>query len=526
MLERVRETAWEAWTHQDYPFDQVVEAVNPERDLSRQPLFSVLLTMQNEVEGLQRRRDFGGLAARRFEAASGVAKFDLTVFLAEDDAGLHAAWEYSTELFEAATIGRFAAAWAAAAAGGVGAARAAALGVAAAGGGAAGRADRLGGRSAGGGAGGRPGDALRPAGGDAARGGGGGRRGGYAELRGVGGSVPAAGRRAAAVGSGPRGPRRPAGRAVGHGGRRHPRRDPGRGRLRALGADAAGAAAGAPAGGQRLPAPADRGAADAAGQPPALGDAGAARADRAGCRGGRGGAGARQRGAGPPALGLRGGAVRRRPDRRLGLDEQLHRRGPDGRGDGRVRRERAREAGARPGARDAGAGGRLRLGPDAVPAGAGGRPLPRHRPLPGDRRPGRGRGAAAGAGARARRGPAGAADRRGERAVRYRHPQQRGATIPRAQLLAGGAAAVRRPGGRRRRDLRRRRDGPAASRGDAAVAGGVPGRPAGGAAGPDQDRLGAGAVPGHGLLPRPAGDAAGGGGGGGHAPSGGRSPTS
>ena len=111
VLERVRETAWEAWTHQDYPFDQVVEAVNPERDLSRQPLFSVLLTMQNEVEGLQRRRDFGGLAARRFEAASGVAKFDLTVFLAEDDAGLHAAWEYSTELFEAATIGRFAAAW-------------------------------------------------------------------------------------------------------------------------------------------------------------------------------------------------------------------------------------------------------------------------------------------------------------------------------------------------------------------------------------------------------------------------------
>src|SRR6185295_937682 len=50
VLERVRDTAFAAWAHQDYPFDRLVEALNPPRDLGRQPIFTVMFTVQNEIE--------------------------------------------------------------------------------------------------------------------------------------------------------------------------------------------------------------------------------------------------------------------------------------------------------------------------------------------------------------------------------------------------------------------------------------------------------------------------------------------
>ncbi|WP_038094811.1 condensation domain-containing protein, partial [Tumebacillus flagellatus] len=103
LLGRVRETALGAYAHQDVPFEKLVEELQPERDLSRSPLFQVMFTMQNassiDVE-------LPGLTLSGIETDSQVAKFDLTLSLAEEENGLFGALEYNVDLFDAATIQR------------------------------------------------------------------------------------------------------------------------------------------------------------------------------------------------------------------------------------------------------------------------------------------------------------------------------------------------------------------------------------------------------------------------------------
>src|SRR5262249_23967516 len=59
LLERVRRTTLDAYSHQDLPFERRVDALQPQRDFSRNPLFQVIFTLQNppavaaEVEGLR-----------------------------------------------------------------------------------------------------------------------------------------------------------------------------------------------------------------------------------------------------------------------------------------------------------------------------------------------------------------------------------------------------------------------------------------------------------------------------------------
>ncbi|MFF7566720.1 amino acid adenylation domain-containing protein, partial [Streptomyces pseudovenezuelae] len=102
VLGRVRETALGAYAHQDVPFEQVVDALVAERDRSRTPLFQALLNY-----------DFaetsdGGADLTAADAADGgvVAKFDLRLVLSDGSRGLGAEFEYSTALFDAATIER------------------------------------------------------------------------------------------------------------------------------------------------------------------------------------------------------------------------------------------------------------------------------------------------------------------------------------------------------------------------------------------------------------------------------------
>ena len=103
LLEQVRTTALNAYAHQDIPFEQVVEVLNPERQLSHTPLFQVMLILQNApMDTLA----LPGLTLSALPAESTTAKFDLTVDLAEADGVLSGTVDYSTDLFEAATIAR------------------------------------------------------------------------------------------------------------------------------------------------------------------------------------------------------------------------------------------------------------------------------------------------------------------------------------------------------------------------------------------------------------------------------------
>ncbi|MCX7594794.1 MAG: amino acid adenylation domain-containing protein, partial [Fischerella sp.] len=105
LLGRVREVALGAYSHQDLPFDVLVEQLQPQRSLSYTPLFQVMFVLQNapmsEVE-------LSGLNLSLLENDSATAKFDLTLFMEETASGLVGTFEYSTDLFEADTIHRMA----------------------------------------------------------------------------------------------------------------------------------------------------------------------------------------------------------------------------------------------------------------------------------------------------------------------------------------------------------------------------------------------------------------------------------
>lgn len=100
----VRQTALEAYDQQDLPFEKLVETLQPERTLSHNPLFQVMLILQN---GLPQSLTMGGLGVSRMEVHTGTAKFDLTLSLFEDSRGLGGELEYNTDIFEAQTAARF-----------------------------------------------------------------------------------------------------------------------------------------------------------------------------------------------------------------------------------------------------------------------------------------------------------------------------------------------------------------------------------------------------------------------------------
>jgi amino acid adenylation domain-containing protein len=101
LLAQVRETALGAYTHQDLPFEKLVEELSHSRDISRNPLFQVMFVLQNAPDAKLLLR---GVQASRVPLAGHSAKFDLTVTMGETTAGLQSRWEYSTDLFDASTI--------------------------------------------------------------------------------------------------------------------------------------------------------------------------------------------------------------------------------------------------------------------------------------------------------------------------------------------------------------------------------------------------------------------------------------
>ena len=103
LLQRVRETALGAYGHQDVPFEMLVEVLQPERSMSYTPLFQVLFALQNAP---QEKLELPGLTIDLLDIDSGTAKFDLMLSLEESEEGLEGVCEYSTDLFDEATIRR------------------------------------------------------------------------------------------------------------------------------------------------------------------------------------------------------------------------------------------------------------------------------------------------------------------------------------------------------------------------------------------------------------------------------------
>ncbi|MGJ5631993.1 amino acid adenylation domain-containing protein [Nostoc sp. CALU 1950] len=107
LLQQTRQTCLDAYAHQDIPFEYLVEQLQPERSLSHNPLFQVMLVLQN-TEGAGTKVSLPGLDIKWLDQNYPFAKFDLTLDLCERDGQLHCMWEYATDLFEAETIGRMA----------------------------------------------------------------------------------------------------------------------------------------------------------------------------------------------------------------------------------------------------------------------------------------------------------------------------------------------------------------------------------------------------------------------------------
>ena len=106
LLGQVRETALASYAHQDLPFERLVEELAPERDLGRNPLIQVMFGYQNFPRAEAEVRGLTLSLPDEAKVAGSTAKFDLTLFLAEDGDRLHGVLEYNSEIFEAATMRR------------------------------------------------------------------------------------------------------------------------------------------------------------------------------------------------------------------------------------------------------------------------------------------------------------------------------------------------------------------------------------------------------------------------------------
>jgi amino acid adenylation domain-containing protein len=105
LLQRVRDTALNAYTHQDLPFEKLVEELQPERNLGRTPYFQVLFTVRNISSS---RLSLPDLLLEGLDIETGTSKFDLLMLVDETEQGINFGFEYNTDLFDNSTIARVA----------------------------------------------------------------------------------------------------------------------------------------------------------------------------------------------------------------------------------------------------------------------------------------------------------------------------------------------------------------------------------------------------------------------------------
>jgi non-ribosomal peptide synthetase component F len=104
LLSKTRSTTLDALAHADVPFEKLVETLEPERQVNRNPLFQVMFVFQNIPK---QQLELSGLVLQEVEFESGIAKFDLTLEILKFE-GLRCKFEFDADLFDRTTIERMA----------------------------------------------------------------------------------------------------------------------------------------------------------------------------------------------------------------------------------------------------------------------------------------------------------------------------------------------------------------------------------------------------------------------------------
>ncbi|WPN61791.1 non-ribosomal peptide synthase/polyketide synthase [Pseudomonas sp. P9_35] len=110
LLQQLKQTAMAAQMHQDLPFEQLVDALQPQRNLSHSPLFQAMFNHRNETASAFEDA-LPGLAVEPLGWEQRTAQFDLSLETTDSPQGLHAALIYATDLFEPATLERMGQHW-------------------------------------------------------------------------------------------------------------------------------------------------------------------------------------------------------------------------------------------------------------------------------------------------------------------------------------------------------------------------------------------------------------------------------
>lgn len=105
ILKTIRKNTLKAYDNQDIPFEKIVNELNCERDMSKNPLFQIFFALQNTPNA---EMNLGNVKAQRVDFDAGTSRFDLSLDITEKKNGLSLCFEYSTDLFNDSTIERFA----------------------------------------------------------------------------------------------------------------------------------------------------------------------------------------------------------------------------------------------------------------------------------------------------------------------------------------------------------------------------------------------------------------------------------
>jgi len=107
VLVRVKQSLLDGYAHQEVPFEQIVEEIDPARDMSRSPLFQVMLAYQNipmDQQGLGGQETLGDISLEPFDPGVDSSKYEITMTLWDTEDGFGGSLQYNTDLFSQSTI--------------------------------------------------------------------------------------------------------------------------------------------------------------------------------------------------------------------------------------------------------------------------------------------------------------------------------------------------------------------------------------------------------------------------------------